>query len=126
MNRSAAATGWVLGILGAVIGGAVGFWAFRWIAGQGFYALMLPGALLGLGFGYLSRRASVAGGIVCGVFGVGFGVFSEWKCFPFNADESFEFFISHLYELSPVTLIMIVFGGVFAFWFGRGRDSESR
>ena len=39
----------VLGIVGAVIGGVLGFYTFRWLRGQGFYGLMVPGALIGSG-----------------------------------------------------------------------------
>ncbi|NJN05747.1 MAG: hypothetical protein HC814_04360 [Rhodobacteraceae bacterium] len=35
------------GLIGAVLGGVVGWFAFFWIANQGFYMLALPGGLLG-------------------------------------------------------------------------------
>jgi hypothetical protein len=38
----------VAGLAGAVAGGAIGYFTFIWIARQGFYALMLPGALAGV------------------------------------------------------------------------------
>ena len=39
----------VLVLNGAVGGGLVGYFRFLWIARQGFYALVLPGGLLGVG-----------------------------------------------------------------------------
>ena len=35
------------GLVGAAIGGAVGYYAFGWILGYGLYAMILPGAALG-------------------------------------------------------------------------------
>ena len=32
----------LLGAIGAAIGGVLGYFVFFWIAGQGFYALILP------------------------------------------------------------------------------------
>ena len=49
---------------GAATGGAIGYFAFFLLASQGLYALVLPGALVGLGFGALSRRRSLLDGIV--------------------------------------------------------------
>ena len=115
-------TWFVSGLFGAALGGALGYYAFFWMVRQGFYALILPGTLVGVGFGLLSRRESVTSGILCGVFAVALGVVAEWRVAPFLEDDSFVFFLTHLYQLRPVTMIMIVLGGVFAFWFGRGRQ----
>ena len=51
---------WPLGIVGAVAGGVAGYFVFFWIAQQGFYAIMLPGAAVGLGCGQCCPRASPA------------------------------------------------------------------
>ena len=58
-----------LGLAGAVAGGAIGYFVFMWMARQGFYAMILPGALLGLGCGLASRRRSAVLGIACGATG---------------------------------------------------------
>ncbi len=115
------AASWGLGLLGAVMGGVLGFFAFGWIAQQGFYALVMPGAFLGLGCGLLSRHDSPARGALCGLAGLALGIVAEWSQFPFVRDRSFGFFLTHLHELQPVTLIMVILGGVLAFWFGRGQ-----
>ncbi len=111
------------GLAGAVAGGIVGYFAFAWLAGQGFYALMLPGALLGLGCATLLRKSSNVAGILCGLAAVPLGVFCEWSAFPFVADGSLAFFVTHLHDLRPMTMIMLALGAVFAFWLGKGRDA---
>ena len=114
----------LLGLVGALIGGLSGYCLFFWIARQGFYALILPGTCLGLGCGTLCRRPSQLGGILCGVSGLALGIWTEWQFAPFVKDESFSFFIAHLHELKPITLLMIALGGLFAYWFGRGRNQR--
>ncbi|MEM7311892.1 MAG: hypothetical protein AAF497_01950 [Planctomycetota bacterium] len=109
------------GLAGAILGGVVGYFAFQFAFQSGFYALALPGALLGLGCGYASRVHSTALGIICSIAALGLGVFCEWKTSPFIADESLSFFLKNVHQLTGVTLIMIVLGGIFGFWFGRGR-----
>lgn len=112
---------WPLGLLGAVGGGAVGYFAFFLLARQGLYAMVLPGALLGLGCGALSGGKSNVLGVVCGLLGVLLGVVTEWRFAPFAADESFSFFVTHLKDVRTMALVMIALGGLFAFWFGKGR-----
>jgi hypothetical protein len=111
------------GLCGAAVGGLIGYFVFGWIIQQGFYAMVLPGAVLGMGYGLASRARSAVGGIISGVLALAFGLFMEWKHFPFVKDDSFGYFISHVHQLKPITLIMIVLGAFIAFWFGVGRDS---
>ena len=112
----------VLGVIGAIAGGAIGYFAFFFIAQQGFYAMVLPGAILGLGCGWLSGIKSNLLGVVCAISAVCLGLFTEWRYAPFLADDSLAYFMTHLQELKPITLIMIGFGGLFGYWFGMGRD----
>ena len=51
---------WLLGIVGGVIGGTLGYFAFFFFVQEGFYTLVLPGTLLGLGCGWLSGMKSKA------------------------------------------------------------------
>ena len=51
---------------------------------------------------------------------------AKWKAFPFIADDSFVYFLTHLHQLKSVTLIMLVLGIVFAAWFGLGRPKAPR
>ncbi len=110
------------GIAGAVIGGLAGYYAFFWIARQGFYGMILPGALLGLGCGYVSKGRSVPLGVLCSVAALFLGLFTEWRWRPFIADDGFPYFLAHAHELPTFRLIMIGLGALFAFWFGVGRQ----
>ena len=106
------------GLCGAAIGSVVGYFGFIWLYNNGFYAMILPGAALGAGFGFLSQTSSKANGALCVSLAIVLGLFSEWRIAPFEADDSFVFLVTHFYELGTVELIMIGFGGLFAFWFG--------
>jgi hypothetical protein len=57
-----------------------------------------------------------------GVIGLGAGVLSEWRFAPFIADGGLGFFLAHLHELRPITLIFIALGGVLGFWFALGKS----
>jgi hypothetical protein len=109
----------LLGLVGATIGGVLGYWAFFAIVRQGFYALVLPGALVGMGCGLLAQHRSFARGIVCGLAGLVLGLYTDWGFEKFNADRSFQYFATHFYKLEPVTLFMIAAGGLIAFWTGK-------
>ena len=100
---------------GAVIGGAIGYLAFLWMVSQGFYALVLPGGLMGFGAGVVKTR-SIALPIICGLASLCLGLFAEWRSAPFIVDESLGYFLSHMFQLNPVTLIMILAGGLLGFW----------
>jgi hypothetical protein len=118
-----------MGLVGASIGGVLGFYTFGWLFGQGFYGLMVPGALLGLGCSLLAQHQSTTRGILCGLAALGLGLYTEWRFRPFNADESLKYFLTHLTALSSVTLLMIVVGAVIAYWVGgdagfRGRSDR--
>ena len=120
MDETVRKVNWPLGVVGAVLGGVAGYFVFRWIAGQGFYALILPGATVGLGCGVLSRGRSHALGVVCGLLAVPVGLLAEWRLEPFVADESLGYFLKHLHQLQPITIIMIVVGTALAYWMGVG------
>jgi hypothetical protein len=113
---------WPAGLVGAAIGAAVGASVFFLLTRLGFYALILPGAVLGLGCGALSGGKSNALGVACGVLGLVVGVLTEWRFAPFIVDASLGYFVKHLGDLESITKISIVAGGVFAFWFGKGRE----
>lgn len=117
---------YAMGLIGAAIGGTIGYFAFSWLAQQGFYGMMLPGALLGFGCATASRIKSIPLGIACAIAAIGLAIFIEWSFFPFVADPSFTFFVENLFELKPMKLILIALGGLFAFWFGMGRERFAR
>ena len=105
----------VLVLIGAVAGGLAGYFGFLWIARQGFYALVLPGGLVGVGAS-LFANGSTALCIVCGLLALALGVLAEWQFAPFIRDGSLGYFVSHLHHLKPITLIMIAAGAFIGFW----------
>ena len=96
-----------LGLLGAVVGGCLGYFAFFWIVKQGFYALVLPPGLLGYGAGVCAGRRSVVLAGICGAAGLALGLFIEWRFAPFAADGSLAHFLTHVTSLTAVTLFML-------------------
>lgn len=117
--------GSLCGLAGGIVGAVLGYFVFHWIAGQGFYALAIPGTMLGLGWGLAARHRSYLDATICGILALGIGIFSEWKFAPFIADNSFGFFLKHLHQLKPITWIMIGIGVVAAVWLGAGRGRRS-
>jgi hypothetical protein len=105
----------LLALAGAILGGVLGYYAFFWIAKQGFYALILPGGLLGLGAGIVKNRSWLIA-VVCGLLAIALGLFTEWQYAPFVKDESLGYFLTHVADLKPVTLLMIAVGGFLGFW----------
>ncbi len=104
-----------LSLTAAVIGGTLGYFAFFWIADQGFYALVLPGGLMGLAAGIPGPRSRWVA-IVCGIAAVLLGLYTEWRYAPFIADDSWMYFLTHIHQLRPLTLIMILVGAAIGFW----------
>lgn len=100
---------------GAVLGGLVGYFAFGWLVSQGFYGLVLPGGLIGLGAGLAPCRSRWPS-VVCGVSALLLGLFTEWRFFPFKADDSFGYFLRNAHDLKPLTLLMIAAGAGIGFW----------
>ena len=114
---------WIIlrGLGGAIVGGALGYFLFRWLVSQGMYGIMIPGVALGLAAGFAARGKSQTLGIICGLAALALLIVSEWSVFPFAKDNSLGFFLTHLHHKQPMTLMMIVLGAAFAYWFGTGR-----
>jgi hypothetical protein len=62
-----------LGLVGAVLGGALGFFVTRFARDHGFYAMVVPGGFIGLGCGLLAQHRSPIRGLVCGVLALVLG-----------------------------------------------------
>jgi hypothetical protein len=122
MTGNEKAVNFLLASMGALVGGAMGFFLFVWLVHQNFYAMIVPGATMGLGAALLLKERSLAFGAALGILALFLGVFAEWWTMPFVADDSLGYFLTHLHQLKPITFIMIVLGGVFAVWIGQGRD----
>ena len=115
----------MLGLLGAAVGGWLGYCAFFWITRQGFYALLVPPALLGLTAGLCARRRSTPLALICGVAGLALGLFTEWRFAPFAADGSFLYFITHIQALKPITLCLLALGAILGYRLALGVDRKS-
>jgi hypothetical protein len=109
----------ILATAGGVAGAFAGYQIFFWLVGQGYYGMMIPGAMLGLGCGLLARESSQVRGLICAVTGVVLGVYTEWQFAPFKADGSLSYLVMHLHQIVPIHLIMILLGAVFAYWLGK-------
>jgi hypothetical protein len=111
-------------LCGALAGGTLGYFAFLWLASQGFYALALPGGLLGFGAG-IGRTRIIIVPVVCGLAATALGLFTEWRFAPFAKDESLGYFVAHVFQLTPVTLVLILVGGAVGFWVPFRRRTSS-
>jgi len=105
----------LISIGGAILGGTLGCLGFHWLVDQGYYGLILPGGLLGIGAAFGKAR-SIGLPVACAIAALALGLFAEWRDFPFVKDESFGYFLRHLTDLKPITLIMIAVGAALGFW----------
>jgi hypothetical protein len=105
----------LLVLCGAAAGGALGYFAFFWFADYGFYGLVLPGGLLGIGAG-LPKNRSLVVAVLCGMAALALGLLAEWQLSPFIADASLGYFLQNVAHLNPVTWLMIALGAFIGFW----------
>ena len=115
----------LVSIAGAVVGGAVGFFGFQWLVSQGFYGLVLPGGLLGIGAA-CGKSRSIWVPVGCAVSALALGLVAQWHEFPFRKDASFGYFLGHVTELKPLTFIMLAAGAALAFWMPFRRMQDAR
>jgi hypothetical protein len=116
----------LLGLVGAVLGGLVGFYTFGWLKGNGYYGMMIPGALLGLGCSLGARHRSTFRGILCGLAALLLSLYAEWW-FMDASTSTFMSFLTRVKDLESVTLMMIGVGTLIAFWLGKdSRESIQR
>jgi F0F1-type ATP synthase assembly protein I len=106
-----------LTLAAATAGGVIGYFIFGWLVSQGFYAPAIPGVLLGFGGGFVATQRNVPVAAICGVVALALCLFAEWRHFPFAYDDSLSYFLAHLADLRPLTLIMVGLGGFAGFWF---------
>ncbi|HUE73996.1 MAG TPA: hypothetical protein VMP01_24160 [Pirellulaceae bacterium] len=114
-----------LAVVGTVAGAALGVLAFWGLYANGLYSIMLPGALAGLGGGYPLRRKSIGMGVLAAIVGLVAMLLTEWRFFPGKHGQTLGGFLLHLPDAGRITLIMLVLGVLFAYWFGTGRDAKA-
>jgi len=102
-------------IAGAVVGGILGYYGCGWMLKYRLHALALPGGLLGIGAS-IGKTRSIWLPVGFGLAALALGIFTEWKHFPFVKDDSLTFFVLHLTDNDPVTLLLIAIGGALGFW----------
>jgi len=110
----------VMGLSGAVVGAVLGALIYRWGIGQGFDAAVVPGAAVGFGFATAARNGRTEFGLLCAAIALVLSLYLEWTHFPFVADDSLGYFLTHLHKLQPMKILMILVGLVMAFTIGRG------
>lgn len=106
----------ILTVVGGIAGGVLGFFATGWLAGQGLYSVLLPGAFLGLGTLLGKGSRGIAIPVLMGLLGVSAVYLAEWHYFPFISDHSLGYFVGHLSSLKPITHVMAALGGLISFW----------
>jgi hypothetical protein len=115
----------LLSIAGAAIGGVLGYFAFFWVYSYGFYGMVLPGGLLGIGAG-LGKSRSVWLAAGCGIAALMLGLVTEWRRETWVRDPSFTYFLMHVPQLNPITLLMIAAGAGLGFWVPYRRVEDRR
>ncbi len=108
-----------LGFIGGVAGGIFGFVVFFWLINHRLYALVIPGACVGLGCGLLARHHSRPRGVVCALAALILGLYTEWRYEWFSVDHRFGYLVAHFLDLRPITQIMIVLGTGLAYYLGQ-------
>jgi general stress protein CsbA len=105
--------GWAIGC--ACIGALVGYLGFVALLQRGLYAVILPGGLLGL-FAGIPRNRSRFVAVVCSLLAIAAGLLAEYRVAPFVADARIGYFLLHVSDLQPITLLSIGTGGAIGFW----------
>lgn len=116
-----------LAVLAALGGAVAGFIVVRLLMSANFYGLMIVGLGAGMGAELVRTRAAFVP-YASAVIALGGMIFTEWWFRPFAADQSFGYFLTHLQDLTGVTIAFIVVGTAIAWWFpfSRGRASATQ
>ncbi|MBX3420836.1 MAG: hypothetical protein KF752_04690 [Pirellulaceae bacterium] len=124
MKNNITGAAFVRGLIGIAVGAVGGYFAYVWLLQYGLYALAVPGALMGLACGFLSKCYSPKLGFIAALAAVPVSIYCEWTQFPFTQDGSLGYFVSNLAQLKGGTWIMGLVGVFFSFWFGLGHPPE--
>src|SRR5271157_4934462 len=122
MTAQINAVKWLLGLAGAVGGGIAGFFIFYGLCTVRLYALVVPGAVLGLAAGALLKERMPLFGVLCAALALLLGFFCHWWMrIPSDGEEpGFCYLLAHPSHITPIFLVMIVLGALCAYWFGQG------
>lgn len=104
-----------LSLIGAIAGGVLGFFTTGWLARQGLYSVMIPGAFIGLGSMLGKGGRGFILPVLLGFGGAATAYLAEWHYFPFIKDDSLSFFLANLSSLKAVTHLMAGLAGLIAF-----------
>ncbi len=114
----------VPGLVAGVAGGIGGYLLVAYlIRSNNIWVPILPGAFAGLACGQLSSVYSRRRGVVMAVIVSILIVYAQWKLFnpPFEFDGSLGDYVLHLYQLPPLTLLVMAVNVVIGYWWGRER-----
>jgi len=107
--------GLALALVGAVIGGVLGYFAFYWlVSNMGLAFVALPGAAVGFGRIAATRTRSVIVAAMCGVGAIGLGLYI-----------ANEFYAGGITATPPMGWGGIILGAFAAIWFGLGRRKRT-
>ncbi len=110
------------GAIGAVAGAIAGYVLFfLTLKYASLYALVLPGALIGLGRLFGTRTVSIPLGIACGLGALVLSLSIEYQVTPGAAEEGIADFLRHVHERPFRNVASIIAGPGMALWFGIGR-----
>ncbi len=108
---------WIRGLVGAVVGGLIGFVIFKWLLlSFAAYAGMLPGGLIGVGFSIgAGRGMGWAAGIFCLVAALAFGGWADAA--TMDPALSLMEYLKEFKRIPDLSKIMIPLGAVASGWF---------
>lgn len=118
-----------LAVLAALAGAVAGFVVVRLLLSAGIYGLMIVGLCAGIGAELARARAAFVPYASAAIALAGM-IFTEWWFRPFTIDESLGYFLTHLQDLTGVTMAFLVVGTAVAWWFpfsrARALPAESK
>lgn len=112
----------VLGVVGALIGAAVGHFVYLWLLSAGLVAVMLVGVCVGVGAS-LAKSPSRAVPILSGVVGLVASLWTEWKTNV--GEQAFGDYVMTVHQQGSVTLLFLALGVVAAVWLPWGATAAA-
>lgn len=107
------------GVIGAVVAGVIGYFLYRLLLNNGYYAIAIPGGFVGIGYGLAARKPSMIAGICCGIAGLFFGFWCD--AVTMAPPETLFSYLAKFNQKPQTNLILICIGAFMSAWFGRGR-----